>query len=62
MHRILAVIKMRYSGYDPTLRELVLDRDGVHVLTPAETARGVLQGAAEASGGEAPAEPAIPDV
>jgi circadian clock protein KaiC len=54
LHRVLAVLKMRYSDYDQTLRELVFDRDGIHVLTPAETAAGVLQAAAEAGGGIAP--------
>ena len=62
LHRVLAVIKMRYSDYDRTLRELVLDRTGVQVLTPAATGSGVLPGAAAASGGVAPPAAAPPAV
>ena len=54
LHRILAVLKMRYSVYDPTLRELILDQNGVQVRTPAETSPGVLTAAARGSGGIAP--------
>lgn len=54
LHRILAVLKMRYSAFDPTLRELVLDEQGVRVLTPAQTAADVLDDAATAGGGFAP--------
>ena len=42
MHRLLAVLKTRFSDYDPTLRELILDAQGVRVLTPAQTTPGVL--------------------
>ncbi len=54
LRRVLAVLKMRFSGYDATLRELVIDDQGVHVLTPAQSAPGVLDAAAEASGLTAP--------
>ncbi len=37
LHRMLAVLKMRFSTYDQTLRELVLDGQGVRVLPAAET-------------------------
>jgi circadian clock protein KaiC len=42
IHRILAILKMRYSTYDPTIRELVLGENGVQVRTPAEIAPAVV--------------------
>jgi len=54
LHRMLAVLKMRYSQHDRTLRELVLDEGGIRVLTPGETEPGVLKDAAAATGGHAP--------
>ena len=61
IRRILAVLKMRYSGHDTTLRELLIDADGVRVLRPPESVTGVLEAAAEASGLTAPpAEPPPP--
>lgn len=54
LHRVLAVLKMRFSGHDTTLRELVIDATGVHVLTPPQSAVGVLDAAAAASGLTAP--------
>ena len=54
IRRVLAVLKMRYSGYDATLRELVIDEQGVRVLTAKESATGVLAAAAEATGLTAP--------
>lgn len=56
LHRILAVLKMRYSDYDRTLRELVLDRHGVRVLAPDESAPRVLEVIAHAGAGLAPTE------
>jgi circadian clock protein KaiC len=54
LRRVLAVLKMRYSGYDATLREVVIDAAGVRVLPAAESAREVLAAAADASGLTAP--------
>jgi circadian clock protein KaiC len=54
VRRILAVLKMRYSSYDSTLRELLIDEQGVRVLTPPQSASGVLDAAADASGLTAP--------
>jgi circadian clock protein KaiC len=54
LRRVLAVLKMRFSGYDATLRELVIDEAGVRVLTPPQSAKGVLDAAAAASGLSAP--------
>jgi circadian clock protein KaiC len=41
MHHLLAVLKMRFSDYDPALRELALDAQGVRVLTAAQTAPSI---------------------
>ncbi len=54
IRRVLAVLKMRFSGYDATLRELVIDEQGVHVLPAVQSVPGVLAAAAEASGLTAP--------
>ncbi len=54
IRRVLAVVKMRYSGYDATLRELMIDEQGVRVLPAAQSAPGVLAAAAATSGLTAP--------
>jgi circadian clock protein KaiC len=54
LRRILAVLRMRFSDYDRTIRELFFNANGVRVLAPADTAVGVLHAAAAASGGVAP--------
>jgi hypothetical protein len=54
LRRVLAVLKMRFSGYDATLRELVIDDQGVRVLPATQSAPGVLVAAADASGLTAP--------
>jgi circadian clock protein KaiC len=56
IHRVLAVLKMRYSTFDPTLRELVFDARGIQVRAPAETAPDVIATAVSV-GGIAPDEP-----
>lgn len=56
VHRVLAVLKMRFSWFEPTLRELLIDAQGVRVLPPAQSAPGVLEAAADASGMTAPLE------
>lgn len=40
VHRVMAVLKMRGSGYDHTLRELLLDGGSIHVLAAAESVTG----------------------
>lgn len=37
VYRVLAVLHMRYSTYDRTLREFVIDEQGIHVLSLEET-------------------------
>lgn len=54
LRRILAVLRMRRSDYDRTLRELVFDSGGIRVLSPAETGIDVLSEIASASGGVTP--------
>jgi circadian clock protein KaiC len=56
LRRLLAVLRMRLSMYDRTLREFVLDETGVHVRTAAESTRSVLETGAQLSGGVAPAD------
>lgn len=37
VYRVLTVLHMRYSTYDRTLREFVIDEQGIHVLSLEET-------------------------
>jgi len=60
LRRLMAVLRMRLSFFDRTLRELVLDRTGIRVLTPAESTHGVLDTAAQLSGGVAHTPPSEP--
>jgi circadian clock protein KaiC len=54
LHRLLAVLRMRLSFFDRTLRELLLDETGIHILSPEVTEQGVLATGAQLSGGVAP--------
>jgi len=54
LRRLLAVLRMRFSDFDRTIRELVLDGQGVRILTPEQSKLGVLARGAELSGGVAP--------
>ena len=54
MHRVLAVLKTRFSAFDQTLREVIMDENGVRVLTPGQTAIGVLDEGARVAGGFSP--------
>lgn len=54
LRRLLAVLRMRLSFFDRTLRELVLDEGGIQVLQPEESVIGVLDSGAQISGGVAP--------
>ncbi len=46
VHRILSVLKMRESGYDPYVREFEIDEHGFKVLEPLASAAGLLTGVA----------------
>lgn len=55
LRRLLAVLRMRLSFFDRTLRELVLDEQaGIRILAPEESIIGLLEAGAERSGGVAP--------
>ena len=54
LHYMLAVLKTRYSPYDPTLRELLLTPGGIKVLRPQDTAPGVFHSIEEGGGGISP--------
>jgi hypothetical protein len=43
MHRVVSVVKMRNSDHDRTLREFTIGRDGLTILSPEQTAGGVLE-------------------
>lgn len=45
LHRVLSVLKMRYSAHDMTLREFTIaPPEGIHVLAPFESDADALQG------------------
>lgn len=46
LHRIVSVIKMRESGYDPYVREFEIGDRGISVLAPLDAAEGLLTGVA----------------
>ncbi len=46
LHRVVSVLKMRESGYDPHLREFVITDGGLKFLAPIDTAAGILTGVA----------------
>ena len=55
LYRILSVLKMRDSAFDPTIREFVVAAgQGVRVLQPLQSAGGLLGGIAQQNGGAAP--------
>jgi circadian clock protein KaiC len=56
LRRLLAVLRMRFSKYDRTIREVVFEEGAVRVLRPEESTQGVLQAAAEGLGGVAPTD------
>ena len=56
LRRLLAVLRMRLSFFDRTVREMVLDETGVRVLAPVESSPGLLRAGAHASGGVAPTD------
>ncbi|HEX5689505.1 MAG TPA: ATPase domain-containing protein, partial [Roseiflexaceae bacterium] len=56
LRRLLAVLRMRLSFFDRTLRELVLDETGIRILSPEATEAGLLAAGAHMSGGVAPGQ------
>ncbi len=54
LHRILSVLKMRFSNHDHTLREMLIAPPvGIRILTPDESGREVLAGLTRQQGGPA---------
>jgi circadian clock protein KaiC len=55
LHRILSILKMRESSYDPHMREFAVTSRGIAVLDPLDSAEGLLTGVARplAARGEA---------
>ena len=51
LRRILAVLRMRLSFFDRTLRELILDQSGIRIATPDESTLHQLQIGVPLSGG-----------
>jgi circadian clock protein KaiC len=45
LRRIISILKMRESGYDPHVREFVIGEDGIRVLEPLR-GEGLLTGIA----------------
>src|SRR5439155_18496956 len=43
MHRVVSVVKMRNSDHDRTLREFTIGQGGPTILSPEQTAGGVLE-------------------
>lgn len=54
LRRMLAVLRMRLSAFDRTLREFILTEEQISVLRPEESQAGLLSSAAQQSGGTAP--------
>jgi circadian clock protein KaiC len=46
LHRVLSILKMRESGYDPYVREFEIEPGGIRVLDPMQSAQGLLTGIA----------------
>jgi circadian clock protein KaiC len=54
LHRVLSVLKMRFSSHDYSLREFLIDPpEGIRVLTPGESGRELLVGLTEQQAGVA---------
>jgi circadian clock protein KaiC len=46
VHRVLSILTLRDSGFDPALREVRISSDGVHVLGTVQSAEGLTTGLA----------------
>lgn len=46
LHRVLSVLEMRESSYDPYVREFAVTSRGITVLDPLDSAEGLLTGVA----------------
>jgi circadian clock protein KaiC len=59
MARILAIVKMRDSDFDPALREFLIDGRGIHIGEPFFGAEALMTGFAHESASE-PRRSAVP--
>lgn len=50
LHRVLSILNLRNSRYDPTLREFQIRDEGLRVLDPLHSAEGLLTGMARPVG------------
>jgi circadian clock protein KaiC len=50
LHRVISVLKMRDSAYDPDVREFTIAEEGLRVLEPIRSAEGLLTGLARPLG------------
>ena len=50
LHRVVSILKMRDSDYDPDLREFTIAPSGIRVLAPIRSAEGLLTGLARPIG------------
>ena len=58
-HRVLSVMKVRSSSFDPALREFVVDGQGIHLADSFEGAKKILSGNAEEAS-RSPRAPRLP--
>jgi circadian clock protein KaiC len=54
LHRLLAVLRMRLSFFDRTLRELVLDESGIRIMAPDESTLKLFTTGIQLNSGGAP--------
>jgi circadian clock protein KaiC len=52
VHKAISVVKKRYGAHEHTIRELVINTQGVQVGPPLTAFRGVLTGSPEYTGRE----------
>jgi circadian clock protein KaiC len=46
LHRIFSILKVRDSGFDPTIRRYMIDSDGLRIFPPDDSTAGLLTGIA----------------
>jgi circadian clock protein KaiC len=61
LHRVLAVLKMRFADHDRTIREFTIDDLGLTVLGPWESGRQALEALAAGESGSGPPAPPEPE-
>jgi circadian clock protein KaiC len=57
LRRIISVLKLRESEFDPAIREFVIDGDGLHVRGRVDGMEAIMTGTAHAPSGELPPPP-----